>query len=86
MNGQFDWQTMGHVSNIGLMAKKAEEYGSHDKTFEMAADGIVQVKGRVKGEEKEKIYKGKIKGKKKRKSQNNKAHVSYQGPVQNSMD
>ena len=35
-NGQFDWMTMGHTSNVGLMAKKAEEYGSHDKTFEIA--------------------------------------------------
>lgn len=42
-HGQFDWTTMGHVSNIGLMAKKAEEYGSHDKTFEMVADGAVEV-------------------------------------------
>jgi isocitrate dehydrogenase len=42
-NGQFDWTTMGHVSNIGLMAKKAEEYGSHDKTFEMQEDGVVEV-------------------------------------------
>lgn len=42
-NGQFDWTTMGHVSNIGLMAKKAEEYGSHDKTFEIQGDGVVEV-------------------------------------------
>ncbi len=42
-NGAFDPKTMGNVSNVGLMAKKAEEYGSHDKTFEMAADGKVQV-------------------------------------------
>ncbi|NWF50627.1 MAG: NADP-dependent isocitrate dehydrogenase [Ignavibacteriaceae bacterium] len=42
-NGQFDPATMGAVSNIGLMAKKAEEYGSHDKTFEIKADGIVRV-------------------------------------------
>ena len=34
---------MGHVSNIGLMAKKAEEYGSHDKTFEIQGDGVVEV-------------------------------------------
>ena len=34
-NGQFDWKTSGHVSNIGLMAQKAEEYGSHDKTYEI---------------------------------------------------
>ena len=42
-NGAFDPTTMGSVPNIGLMAKKAEEYGSHDKTFEIAADGKVQV-------------------------------------------
>ncbi|ATH07192.1 isocitrate dehydrogenase (NADP(+)) [Halobacteriovorax marinus] len=42
-NGAFDPKTMGNVSNVGLMAKKAEEYGSHDKTFEMAASGKVQV-------------------------------------------
>ncbi|MCG8685877.1 MAG: NADP-dependent isocitrate dehydrogenase [Desulfobacterales bacterium] len=40
-NGQFDPGTMGGVSNVGLMAKKAEEYGSHDKTFEAAADGAI---------------------------------------------
>jgi len=34
---------MGHVSNIGLMAKKAEEYGSHDKTFEISASGSIFV-------------------------------------------
>ena len=43
-NGQFDWMTMGHTSNVGLMAKKAEEYGSHDKTFEIAKAGKVVVK------------------------------------------
>lgn len=42
-NGAFDPTTMGTVPNVGLMAQKAEEYGSHDKTFEMAADGKVQV-------------------------------------------
>jgi isocitrate dehydrogenase len=42
-NGAFDVTTMGNVCNIGLMAKKAEEYGSHDKTFEIAADGKVTV-------------------------------------------
>jgi isocitrate dehydrogenase len=36
-HGQFNWQTTGHVSNVGLMAQKAEEYGSHDKTFEIPA-------------------------------------------------
>ncbi len=42
-HGAFDPTTMGTVPNVGLMAQKAEEYGSHDKTFEMAADGIVQI-------------------------------------------
>ncbi len=42
-NGAFDVTTMGNVSNVGLMAQKAEEYGSHDKTFEMPANGTVQV-------------------------------------------
>ncbi len=42
-NGAFDVTTMGNVSNVGLMAQKAEEYGSHDKTFEIPADGIVKV-------------------------------------------
>ncbi|MCG8370024.1 MAG: NADP-dependent isocitrate dehydrogenase [Proteobacteria bacterium] len=42
-NGAFDVSTMGNVCNVGLMAKKAEEYGSHDKTFEIAANGKVAV-------------------------------------------
>ena len=42
-NGAFDPTTMGTVPNVGLMAQKAEEYGSHDKTFEIEANGIVQV-------------------------------------------
>ena len=42
-NGAFDPTTMGTVPNVGLMAQKAEEYGSHDKTFELAADGHVQI-------------------------------------------
>ena len=42
-NGQFDPATMGTVQNVGLMAQKAEEYGSHDKTFEIEADGRVEV-------------------------------------------
>ena len=42
-NGAFDPTTMGSVSNVGLMAQKAEEYGSHDKTFEIAQNGKVQV-------------------------------------------
>ena len=41
--GQFDPATMGSVSNVGLMARKAEEYGSHDKTFEAPADGKIRV-------------------------------------------
>jgi isocitrate dehydrogenase len=49
-NGAFDVPTMGNVSNVGLMAQKAEEYGSHDKTFEIEAAGTVRVRdeaGRV---------------------------------------
>jgi len=42
-NGAFDPATMGSVPNVGLMAQKAEEYGSHDKTFEMAAPGTVRI-------------------------------------------
>ncbi|MCL1492429.1 MAG: NADP-dependent isocitrate dehydrogenase [Pseudanabaena sp. Salubria-1] len=42
-NGAFDVTTMGNVANVGLMAQKAEEYGSHDKTFEISADGVVRV-------------------------------------------
>jgi isocitrate dehydrogenase len=42
-NGAFDPTTMGSVSNVGLMAQKAEEYGSHDKTFQVAAAGTMQV-------------------------------------------
>jgi isocitrate dehydrogenase len=41
--GAFDVTTMGNVANVGLMAQKAEEYGSHDKTFEIPIDGIVRV-------------------------------------------
>ncbi len=44
-NGQFDPATMGSVSNVGLMAKKAEEYGSHDKTFVAPADGVIRIVG-----------------------------------------
>ncbi len=43
-HGAFDVTTMGNVSNVGLMAQKAEEYGSHDKTFEIPASGKVCVK------------------------------------------
>jgi len=42
-HGQFDPSTMGSVPNVGLMAQKAEEYGSHDKTFEIESDGTVRV-------------------------------------------
>jgi len=42
-NGAYDPTTMGTVPNVGLMAQKAEEYGSHDKTFELAANGHVQI-------------------------------------------
>ena len=42
-HGAFDPATMGSVPNVGLMAQAAEEYGSHDKTFEMPADGMVRV-------------------------------------------
>lgn len=42
-HGAYDPTTMGSVPNVGLMAQKAEEYGSHDKTFEMTAPGTVQV-------------------------------------------
>jgi isocitrate dehydrogenase len=41
--GAFDPTTMGSVPNVGLMAQKAEEYGSHDKTFEIAGDGVVRI-------------------------------------------
>jgi isocitrate dehydrogenase len=42
-HGAFDPTTMGSVPNVGLMAKKAEEYGSHDKTFEMPEDGVMRI-------------------------------------------
>jgi len=42
-NGAFDPKTMGSVPNVGLMAQKAEEYGSHDKTFEISGSGTVRV-------------------------------------------
>jgi len=44
-NGAFDPKTMGSVANVGLMAKKAEEYGSHDKTFIMTEAGTIKVTG-----------------------------------------
>jgi len=43
LHGAYDVPTMGNVANVGLMAQAAEEYGSHDKTFEMVADGTVSV-------------------------------------------
>ena len=43
-NGQFDVTTMGHVSNVGLMAKKAEEYGSHPYTFKVPENGKIEIK------------------------------------------
>ncbi len=42
-NGALDPATMGSVPNVGLMAQQAEEYGSHDKTFEMTGDGVVRI-------------------------------------------
>jgi len=42
-NGAFDPKTMGTVPNVGLMAQKAEEYGSHDKTFEIPTDGVARI-------------------------------------------
>jgi len=42
-NGEFDPSTMGSVSNVGLMAQKAEEYGSHDKTFEAPGNGVISI-------------------------------------------
>lgn len=49
-NGQFDVATMGNVANVGLMAKKAQEYGSHDKTFEIAEAGTMRVQNAETGE------------------------------------
>ncbi len=46
-HGAFDPTTMGSVSNVGLMAQKAEEYGSHDKTFQIASPGIVKVRDSI---------------------------------------
>jgi isocitrate dehydrogenase len=42
-HGKLDPTTMGSVPNVGLMAQKAEEYGSHDKTFQASAEGTVEV-------------------------------------------
>ncbi|WP_111508751.1 NADP-dependent isocitrate dehydrogenase [Mycobacterium kyogaense] len=49
-HGQFDPTTMGTVPNVGLMAQKAEEYGSHDKTFEIAEDGVADIVDNETGE------------------------------------
>ena len=49
-HGAFDPSTMGAVSNVGLMAQKAQEYGSHDKTFEAPAAGSIRVVARDTGE------------------------------------
>ncbi|MCV7192890.1 NADP-dependent isocitrate dehydrogenase [Mycolicibacterium brumae] len=49
-NGQFDPTTMGTVPNVGLMAQKAEEYGSHDKTFEVPASGVANIVDNATGE------------------------------------
>ena len=49
-NGAFDPATMGTVPNVGLMAQKAEEYGSHDKTFEIPEDGVANVVDLATGE------------------------------------
>ncbi len=48
-NGALDPKTMGSVPNVGLMAQKAEEYGSHDKTFECAMDGVVRIVDNANG-------------------------------------
>jgi isocitrate dehydrogenase len=48
--GQFDPATMGNVANVGLMAKKAEEYGSHDKTFEAPDNGFISIIDNSSGE------------------------------------
>jgi isocitrate dehydrogenase len=49
-HGNFDPTTMGTVPNVGLMAQKAEEYGSHDKTFEISEDGIANITDLATGE------------------------------------
>jgi isocitrate dehydrogenase len=49
-HGNFDPRTMGTVPNVGLMAQQAEEYGSHDKTFEIAEDGIANIVDIATGE------------------------------------
>jgi isocitrate dehydrogenase len=49
-NGNFDPKTMGTVPNVGLMAQQAEEYGSHDKTFEVPEDGVANISDLATGE------------------------------------
>src|SRR5256885_16691910 len=49
-HGNFDPKTMGTVPNVGLMAQKAEEYGSHDKTFEIEEDGVANIVDLATGE------------------------------------
>ncbi|MER2552195.1 MAG: NADP-dependent isocitrate dehydrogenase, partial [Thauera sp.] len=49
-HGNFDPRTMGTVPNVGLMAQKAEEYGSHDKTFEITEDGVANITDLATGE------------------------------------
>ena len=49
-HGNFDPRTMGTVPNVGLMAQKAEEYGSHDKTFEISEDGVANITDLATGE------------------------------------
>ena len=49
-HGAFDPKTMGTVPNVGLMAQQAEEYGSHDKTFEIPEDGVANITDRANGE------------------------------------
>ncbi|TDU30940.1 isocitrate dehydrogenase [Panacagrimonas perspica] len=49
-NGNFDPRTMGTVPNVGLMAQQAEEYGSHDKTFEISEDGVANIVDLATGE------------------------------------
>ena len=49
-NGNFDPRTMGTVPNVGLMAQQAEEYGSHDKTFEVSEDGVANITDLATGE------------------------------------
>jgi len=49
-NGQFDVTTMGNIPNVGLMAQKAEEYGSHDKTFEVSSNGTIRVVNAANGD------------------------------------